>query len=131
MKKVLSLLLLALISINLFAQCATVTVNNQCIFTDAVPVLTLCGVSPAVVTGGDSNAATITVGAATLNAYGQTVPVLQCVATFATAFTHAPVVTVSTSSLGFRVSVNTVSTTALVVQFSGNAAGQKFSFTAF
>lgn len=132
MKKALSVLTLALfITSQIFAQCATVTVNNQCIFTDAVPVITLCGTTPTVVTGGDSNAATIAVGAATLDQYGHTQPVLQCVVTFATAFTHAPVVTVSTNSLGFRVAINSVSATALIVQFSSNAAGGRFSFTAF
>lgn len=132
MKKVLSILTLALlITSQIFAQCATVTVNNQCIFTDAVPTISVCGTSPSVATGGTSNGAIVTVGTAAVNAYGQTQAVTQCVVTFATAFTRAPVVTLTTNSLGFRTSIVSVSATVLIVNFSGNAAGGKFSFTAF
>lgn len=132
MKKVLSVLTLSLLLVTqMFATCATVTINNQCLFTDTVPTITLCGASASVATGGTSNGSTITIGAATLNAYGQTQAVTQCVATFATAFTTPPVVTVSTNSLGFRVSVLSVTTTALIVNFSGNGAGGKWTYTAF
>lgn len=115
-----------------FATCATVTVNNQCLFTDGVPTISACGTSPAVLTGGNSNAATITVGTATVNGFGQTVQVTRCTITFATAFTNPPVVTVSTDSPGLQVNLTgPPSATVMTVAFTANAAGHHFAYTAF
>lgn len=142
MKKALSILTLSVIlAVQAFATCATVTVNGQCLLTDSVPTITLCGVGPTVATGGNSNAATITVGASTKNAYGQLLAVKSCVVTFATAFTNPPVVTLTTSTTGFSAAVISVSTTAMVVSFLGEPiqpsntttrfVPASFSYTAF
>lgn len=132
MKKTLSILTLALLlTSQVFATCATVTVNGQCLLTDGVPTITLCGVGPTVATGGNSNAAIITVGASTKNAYGQVQVVGSCVVTFATAFTNPPAVTVTTSSTGFSASVISSTTTAMIVKFLGEPVQPSATTTRF
>ena len=129
MKRYLAILT-ALVLAALPAFAVNPVINGQTIFSDSAPTITTCGTSPTVATGGTSNGATITVGTATTNAYGITVPVLQCKLTFATAFTNAPVVAFSTNSQ-IQVTVGSLSTTVLIVNFGSNAAGKKFAFIAF
>lgn len=107
-------------------------INGQTIFSDAAPTISNCGSSPSAATGGTSNGATITVGAATTNAYGVIVPVLQCTLTFATPFTNPPVVGLSVYQTGGPTArIASLSTTVMLVYFSSNAAGATFSFVAF
>lgn len=129
MKKILPLILALVAAIPAFA--VNPVINGQTIFSDAAPTISNCGTSPTAATGGTSNGATITVGANTLDAYGRTVAITQCTLTFATAFTNPPVVSLASQNNGFTVRVAALSTTVMVLYFSSNAAGGKFSFVAF
>lgn len=110
---------------------STVAYNNHNIFTGSAPAVTVCGTSPTISAGSTDNAGTVTVGAATTDLYGHFVAVTQCTVTFSTAFTTAPSVTLSTNQNGLGIVVNTVSTTALTVQFSKDAGTRVFKYTAF
>lgn len=131
MTRKITALLTVLILAAIPALAVNPVINGQTIFTDAAPTISNCGTSATAATGGTSNGATINVGAATLNAYGITVPVLQCTLTFATAFTNPAVVGLATYGSSFVARVAALSTTVMVVYFSSNAAGGKFSFVAF
>lgn len=124
--------LLSFISLPLLA--VNPVINGQTIFSDSVPTISACGTSPTVATGGTSNGATITVGSASTNTLtGATIPVLQCTVTFATPFTNPPVIGLSTFQVGGANSIRvaSLSTTVLIVYFTSDAAGSKFSFVAF
>lgn len=107
------------------------TYNGHTIFSGSAPAITVCGTTPTIPSTSTDNAGTITVGAATKDSYGHVIPVTSCTVTFATAFTFAPAVTLSTNQAGLGITVNAVSTTVLIVQFSRDASTRVFKYTAF
>lgn len=107
------------------------TYNGHTLFSGSAPAVTVCGTSSSIVSTSTDNAGTITVGAATKDLYGHVIPVTGCTITFAGAFTFAPAVTLSTNQVGLGITVNSVSTTVLVVQFSHDASTRVFKYTAF
>jgi hypothetical protein len=137
MKSIFSLITAcAVFSASLFATCATTTINGQCIFTDVAPTISACGTSPSASSTSNSNGGTILVGTSPTNINsgnnsGIPTKVTQCTLTFATAFTAAPTVMVQTDQLGLAATVLSVSTTAVTIGFSKEAATHHFYYTAF
>ncbi len=107
------------------------TFNNHTIFGGSAPTISACGTTPTVATGGNDNATTVNIGTHTTDQYGRTVPVLACTVTFATAYTNVPTVTFGSRYNGMQVTAASISTTVMIVYFSKDASGQKFSYHAF
>lgn len=123
-----TLFLAVIFSIVSFAQ---TTYNGHVIFTGSAPTVSNCGASPTIVSTGTDNGGTVTVGASTRNNLGQVVPVLQCTLTFATSFTFAPAVVLSTNRPSIEISIGSKGTTTVIVYFSSDAAGSVFTYVAF
>jgi hypothetical protein len=102
----------------------TITYNNHSLFAGSAPVVTECGGNPTMGSGSNDNAGFINVGT-TIK------PTLVCTITFATAFTHAPAMSFTSSKNQVLISPLTITTTSVRFRISSDMSGGVITYSAF
>jgi len=104
----------------------TITYNNHALFAGSAPAVTECGGNATMGTGSNDNAGFIQVSATPT-----TKPVVVCTLTFATAFTHAPAMSFTTSKNQVLASPLTITTTTVRFRLSADMIGGVITYSAF